>query len=147
MNLCDVLHQMMQESQAAAQPTDLRLGTVTKAEPLEISINPQMAPLQRSVLYLTESVVEKKITALAHSHTTGGLSHSHTADGAATSAALAGSYGSSQTLGDIVCYENGQALPTEEGYLLLNRGLQVGDKVLLLRVQSGQKFIVLSRIF
>ena len=114
MNLSDVLHQMMQESQAAAQPTDLRLGTVTKAEPLEISINPQMAPLQRSVLYLTESVVEKTLR--------GGPE-------------------------GMICSENGADLPAQGGTAALNRGLQVGDKVLLLRVQSGQKFIVLSRIF
>ena len=38
-------------------------------------------------------------------------------------------------------------LENEMGYLLLNRSLAVGDKVLLLRVQSGQKYIVLSRLF
>ena len=47
---------------------------------------------------------------------------------------------------NIICYENGQALPVEDGYIILNRALAVGDKVLLLRVQKGQKFIVLSRV-
>ena len=37
-------------------------------------------------------------------------------------------------------------LPVENGFIILNRGLAVGDKVLLLRVQSGQKFIILSRV-
>ena len=32
-------------------------------------------------------------------------------------------------------------------FYYLNRRLEEGDRVLLLRVQHGQKFIVLSRIF
>ena len=48
---------------------------------------------------------------------------------------------------DIVCWEHGKELPIEDGFIILNRKLETGDKVLLLRVQSGQKFIVLSRIF
>lgn len=58
-----------------------------------------------------------------------------------------GSVDSGGALSNIVCYENGQALPVENGYIILNRALEAGDKVLLLRVQNGQKFIVLSRIF
>lgn len=192
MQLRDVLYQMMQESLRAAQPADLRVGTVTGINPLEISINPAMAPLKREVLYLTAAVVEKKIpvlghahetdglahshtvSGLSHAHTTGGLSHTHAVDpestgGAAkaTGPALSGSYGSdtaltgiyptnvalsggvesTSVLGNVQCLENGTPLPVENGYIILNRALAAGDKVLLLRVQGGQKFIVLSRIF
>ena len=167
MNLRDVLNQMIQENVAAGQPADVKIGTVVSASPLEISINHQMAPLREGVLYLTEAVVEKKIPVLAHAHTTsglshthttGGLGHSHTLNGTDTSTSLTGSYQSSEGLAadvftsstelkNIVCYENGKALPAEGGYIILNRALAVGDKVLLLRVQRGQKFIVLSRGF
>ena len=58
MELRDVLQQMIQENTRAGQPTDLRIGTVTKADPLEITINTQMAPLRAGVLLLTECVVE-----------------------------------------------------------------------------------------
>ena len=128
MELSDILHQMMQQSLRAAQLTDLKIGTVTSAKPLEISINPAMGPLKQSVLYLTAAVVEKKIPVLEHTHSS--------ADGA-TGPALSG----------LACYENGAALPVQGGYLLHNRALATGDKVLLLRVQSGQKYIVLSRLF
>ena len=57
MELRDVLQQMIQENTRAGQPTDLRIGTVTKADPLEITINTQMAPLRAGVLLLTECVV------------------------------------------------------------------------------------------
>lgn len=39
MELRDVLQQMIQENTRTGQPTDLRIGTVTKADPLEITIN------------------------------------------------------------------------------------------------------------
>lgn len=158
MELKDVLYQMMQENMAAGQPTDLRVGTVTSEEPLEITINPAMAPLRRRQLYLTEPVVEKKIPVLTHKHYISTLAHTHTAPGGATGPALEGSYLGEDSLvsegfnailqdQDIVCWENGKELPIEDGFIILNRKLETGDKVLLLRVQSGQKFIVLSRIF
>ena len=68
MDLKDVLYQMMQENTAAGQPTDLRVGTVTREEPLEITINPATSPLRRRQLCLTEPVIEKKIPVLAHRH-------------------------------------------------------------------------------
>ena len=108
------------------------------------------------------------VSGLDHAHEVSGLGHTHTAEGGATGEALSGVYqtegalsGSYQTgdalaqdaytsdkrLEDIVCYEDGKPLPVEEGFIILNRGLTVGDRVLLLRVMRGQQFIVLSRIF
>ena len=158
MNLAETLYMMMQENSQAGQPTDLRVGTVTSADPLEISINAQMAPLKRGVLYLTESVIEKKIPVLTHKHYIQTLGHSHTAPEGQTTTDLMGQYlgesslassGADTTLQgqNIICYENGKALPIEGGFIILNRALDVGDKVLLLRVQNGQKFVVLSRVF
>ena len=111
-------------------------------------------------------MVEKKIPQLTHSHDTSGFSHSHTVSGlghthtsgsGSTGSALGGSYPTSTSLndtytsdsrlGEIAALENGKALPVEDGYILLNRGLAVGDKVLMLQVMGGQKFIVLSRLF
>lgn len=128
MELSDAIYQMIQQSQKASQPTDLCVGTVTSAAPLEITINTAMAPLRAPVLYLTSAVIEKKISALSHKHTVGGESTDIALDAA-------------------VCLENGVALPADAEYITINRALKTGDHVLLLRVQSGQKFIVLSRIF
>lgn len=135
MDLKDVLYQMMSESLRASQPSDLRVGTVTAVNPLEITINTSMAPLRSGILLLTAAVVEKKIPVLQHNH----VIHDTYTGG--------GSSGDNLMESDIICYENGQPLPVEDGYIILNRALEVGDKVLLLRVQSGQKFIVLSRVF
>lgn len=147
MQLKDVLYQMMQESQAAQQPTELCTGTVTSASPLEITVDTAMAPLRSPVLYLTSAVVEKKIPILEHTHEVSGLSHTHSAPEGTTGNGLTGSYPTEPALTEIACLENGEPLPVEGGYILLNRALQAGDRVLLMRVQHGQQFIVLSRIF
>lgn len=128
MELIQALQQIMQKNMQAMQLTNLVIGTVTAESPLEITSSTAMAPLRAGVLYLTESVIEKKIPILQHTHTT--------PDGATGSA-----------LESVVCQEDGKSLPVEGGYIILNRKLEVGDKVLMLRVQNGQKFIVLSRVF
>lgn len=147
LTLAEQLYFMMQSNQAALQPTDVAVGTVTRADPLEITINTAMAPLRREVLYLTQSVVEKKLPVLAHTHSTTGLEHIHTVGSSTTAGALNGTYQSSESLGDLAVLENGSPLPAKNGYIILNKGLAINDKVLLLRVESGQKYIVLSRIF
>ena len=147
MELRDILYQMMQENQRASQPTDLRIGTVTSADPLEITVDTAASPLRAQVLYLTEAVVEKKIPALQHTHEIATLSHTHSNSAGGTTEGLTERYPTEEALSQIACLENGKALPVEDGYILLNRALAVGDKVPLLRVQNGQKFIVLSRVF
>lgn len=81
MTLIDMIHKIVQETVSAMQMTEYVPGTVVSASPLEISINPAMAPLKSIVLIMTSGV---------------GV-------------------------------------------------LEQGDKVTLLRVARGQKFIVLSK--
>lgn len=127
MELRDVLQQMMDENRAASQPSELKIGTVTSENPLEITINTAMAPLRAGVLILTEPVIEKKIPVLQHTH------------GGQVPADLLQS--------SIICQEDSEGLPVEGGYIILNEGLKAGDTVVLMRVQNGQKFIVLSRAY
>lgn len=158
MNLAETLYKMMQDSMKAGQLADFVSGTVTSEAPLEITCDATMQVLKASVLILTEPVMEKKIPVLAHKHYISTLTHTHTCPTGATSPGLTGRYlgedslvseGASATLQqeDIVCYENGKALPIEDGYIILNRKLEQDDKVVMLRVNAGQRFIVLSRVF
>lgn len=129
MELKDIINYMIENNVRSSQPTDYCTGTVTSTSPLEISINSAMAPIKSGLLILTANVIEKKIPILKHIHII--------SDGSTCMSAL----------DDIVCYENGEALPVENGYIILNRALEVGDKVIMVKVQHGQKFIVLSRAF
>ncbi len=106
MDLKDVLYQMMQENTAAGQPTDLRVGTVTREEPLEITINPATSPLRRRQLCLTEPVIEKKIPVLAHRHRIQTLSHTHANSAGTTTTGLDGSY-----LGEYALVSEGRTPP------------------------------------
>lgn len=126
MELKDAIQQIVQSGVKSMQPADLRVGTVTSTEPLKISINPAMAPLEAPLLYMTQAVTDKRIIA--------------------PEGALRG----------IACVDKGETLDrgtytdpatgVTYDYVTINRALQRGDKVLLLRVQSGQKFIILSRV-
>lgn len=127
MELRDVLNQMIDENRSASQPSELKIGTVTSENPLEITINTAMAPLRSGVLILTEPVIEKKIPILQRTH--GGQVPADLLDGS------------------IICQEDSEGLPVDGGYIILNEGLKAGDKVVLMRVQNGQKFIVLSRAY
>lgn len=157
MNLVDALVMVSEGTAKASQPCDLEVGTVTTVNPLSVTRDVAQAPLTEAVLILTESVVEKKIPILDHIHHINTLGHSHTCPDGGTSTNLTGSYptltslvsdgANSDQTQNIICYEHGQPLPIEDGYIILNRALEVGDKVLLLRVQKGQKFIILSRVF
>jgi len=167
LDLIDTLHGIVEQSMDAYGLSDLAVGTVTKAVPLEVTIRESMAPLPQEVLHLTAAVIEKKIPVLAHEHITRGFRHRHTVSGlghahstpeGGTGDALDGFYPTSEALTPdaytsdkrlehIVCYEDGKPLPVEDGYIILNRALAAGDKVLLLRCMRGQQFIILSRIF
>ena len=113
--------------------------------------------MRSPVLILTEAVVEKKIPVLQHRHHINTLGHSHSCPDGGTSTNLTDSYPTLYSLasegadGDqsqnVVCYEHGNPLPIRDGYIVLNRALEVGDNVIMLRVQNGQRFIVLSRVF
>ena len=146
MELLDVIQKICQKNYAAMAPTDLVIGTVVSASPLQISLSAAMAPLNESVLYLTSAVVPKTLSSLSHSHGMENLEHRHTLGDSDTDSALEGEHQTAAALEQVVCTENGVPLPAD-GSITLNRGLGVGDNVLLLRVQRGQKFVVLSRVY
>lgn len=167
MELSDVLRQMMQQSMEGYGLSDMTIGTVTGTKPLAVKIREGMADIPQEALLLTAAVVEKKIPILKHKHITEGFRHSHRlpdlthahagAEGE-TGPSLEGSletetaldpdaYPSDERLDNIICYEHGKPLPVKDGYIILNRALAAGDKVLLLRVMRGQRFVILSRVF
>ena len=169
MDLADVIRQMMQQSMAGYGLSDMTVGTVTGVSPLAVRIRDGMADIPQNALHLTAAVIEKKIPVLEHLHITKGfrhthdlpdLTHTHSGDESETGPALDGSYETENGLqkdafdsdkrllkNEIICYEDGKPLPVKDGCIILNRALEVGDKVLLLRVMRGQQFIILSRVF
>ena len=143
--LIDVLQKITGNYMNNAGLTDLVIGTVTKVSPLEVTLVNTMLPLPAEVLILTESVVEKKIPITDHKHN---VTHNHVIHDTYTNGGSSeDSNVCSTELGNIICYEHGKALPRKDGFIILNRALGVGDKVIMLRVLNGQNFIILSRAF
>lgn len=167
MELADVMRQMMQESMEGYGLSDMTIGTVTSAKPLAVKIRDGMADIPQAAIRLTAAVIEKKIPVLKHEHITKGFrhdhalpdfSHNHTTEEGETGPALEDSwqtetaldqdeFTSDERLKEIRCYEDGKPLPVKDGYIILNRALEAGDKVLMIRVMRGQQFIILSRVF
>lgn len=133
MELIEVVQAVVQRTIKDSDLSDLVIGTVTKINPLQITEKNVSDPIPAQALLLTEPVIEKKITALKHNHQ---IKDSYTSGGTCADA-----------LSAVQCYENGKALPTDAEYITLNRALMVGDKVLMLRVSGGQRYLVLSRVF
>ena len=149
MEIADILHAMIEDSMRSYGLSDLAVGTVVSAKPLKVNVREDMDVLPEEVLWLTEPVIEKKIPVLEHfhSHALPDLGHSHSGEEVDTGSALEGALetedGLEQDVFDsdkrllekeIICYEDGKKLPVKDGFIILNRALEEGDKVLRLRV-------------
>lgn len=108
MTLLDALQQINRQGMEAAQLTDMAVGTVTSANPLEVTLDVHQAPLKAEVLVLTDAV------------------RGDSGDGFF------------QEVNGLLCAVWGQSSS--------GSSLTVGEKVLLLAVRHGQRYIILSRL-
>lgn len=145
MELIDVVQKLVAQTMQASGLTDLVVGRVTGVGPLSITEQDVRDPIPAVALRLTSAVVEKRFPVLSHRHE---VVHSHSIHDTYSGGGSCGEGGTcSEELGGAACYENGVKLPVKDGYILMNRGLEVGDQVLMLRVMGGQNYIVLSRVY
>lgn len=164
-NLLTVIQGIAVNAVQSTIPVQYCFGTVTKEDPITIRLNDGTIEISGKSILLTEPVVEKKITIQKHNHQWGDdlLKHVHSYINPAgsptpTSPPLNAETQTPITLANVddkvisgVCTEHGTDLPTDSNsdriVITINRKLEKDDKVLMLRVSSGQKFIVLSRLF
>lgn len=111
---------IMEAHIAASKPVHLNVGLVTASapDPLEISIDQKLV-LSADFLIVPESLMHLELQ-LQHVH-----SYTDSADSGTASK------------------QTDEALPDP---VIIRRGLGVGDRVLLLRVQGGQKYVVFDRV-
>ncbi|WP_066505547.1 DUF2577 domain-containing protein [Abyssisolibacter fermentans] len=102
----------------AVDLTDITYGVVTSISPLKIKID-QKLELPEQVLLLTSSVVRKEID-LKHVHEY----EDSTIDGSS----------------------NKQTKEAFNEKIVITEGLEVKDKVMLLKVNNGQKYVVLDKL-
>lgn len=128
------------EAVAAGQPVALCYGTVRSVEPLQIMAD-QKLPLEAEQLELTNAVqdcyIDVEISAYTENDRFMNGSHTHGITDTYTG-------GGSSDNGNLDTTHK-HAIKGRKRLKLCN-GLQVGEKVLLLRWQGGQKYLVLDRL-
>lgn len=118
-NLLGTLKKAATDAVNAGNPAAVMFGEVTKTNPLEVLVD-QRFTLPADFLLLPESLVHFEIH-LNHSH-------EYTDDSGSGSATK----------------QTKPALPAKP--IVIRRGLEAGDKLLLLRVQGGQQYVILDRV-
>lgn len=121
-NLNEVLKQLSLETYQSIMPTGIYFGTVISASPLKISVEQKMT-LTEKQLVLTSLVKDFSVN-MTVDHSTENKS---------------GGSGEASFAPHNHAYKGTKSFK-------VHLGLKAGEKVMLIRVQGGQKFIVLDRI-
>lgn len=137
--LVETLKRAAVEAVRATKPVNVCFGKVTGVTPLKINVEQKMT-LGQKQLVLSRSVTDYEVAVMVNMETASALgTHAHTVHG-------------EDDAGDAI------DLVTEQSNLIhahviagrktvtVHNGLVVGDEVILLRQQDGQKFIVLDRV-
>lgn len=116
----------------ASKPVNVMFGEVISASPLKINVE-QKITLEAAQLVLARNVTEHWVEMTVSHWTEDETEHTHAVHDTYTGG------GSSDPTAHKHAYVG------RKKYLLHN-GLIVGDKVILVRMQGGQKFIVIDRL-
>lgn len=119
-----------------AEMCEALFGKVVGINPLQVKIDPRLPPISEEALILTEAVIEKKIPVLEHKHTVEGSTPPAETD-------------EQLKKDEILVKENGHDLGLDESgeYIIINKGLEVGDGVILMQCHHGQRFVIMSRTY
>ena len=118
----NAIKQLSQAVTEQGKPTDIRYGTVVSASPLKVQISAELT-LPQSVLVVPQSLTDYTVSVSVNWNTTS------ESGGAGESAFASHNHGINGTKS-----------------ITIHNGLKVGDKVLLLRQQGGQSYIILDKI-
>lgn len=137
------------EAVEASKPCNLVFGTVTSTSPLKINVEQKMT-LTSAQLVLSRNVTDYKVKIEIDDTTENGgdinLSHNHLYSGTTgSSSSHSHSYsGTTDEGGNISIVHSHEIKGTKE--ITVKSALVVGDEVLMIRMQGGQKYIVIDRV-
>lgn len=148
----------------STNPVVFTFGTVTSADPLKVRVDSSTIEIGKESLILTANVVEKTVEIDKHTHGWGSdlLSHVHkyagqggpiTSDPCNASQAPFVNPAVDETVLSARCIEYGEKREGEEDdgktkiVVTVTRALKKDDRVIMLRVCSGQEWIILSRVY
>lgn len=134
--LLKTIKQAATDAVNASNPCGILFGTVTSNNPLEISIEQKMT-LSKEFLILTKNVVDYNVDVSMNWNTNEkslNANHNHSA-----------SDGVSVEQKNIDVSHNHAINGRKQ--LTIHNSLKNGDKVILIQVQGGQKYVVLDKIY
>lgn len=140
MNFSQAIRKVVKEYIEASMPTDIMIATVTTVDPISISLNSTMAPITISSIKLTSNCIEKTIDVLEHEHS---YYDSDTGDDSSGSRTRK----TEKILQNVQVYDNGVPLGRKGNKLIINKGLAVGDKVLVIQANAGNTYVILSKLY
>ena len=128
--LVKAMKKAARDEREASKPVNVFFGEVQAVSPLKINVEQKMV-LGEAQLVLTRNVTDHMVTVTVQWNTESHeVRHKHTGDE-----------------GDTGYTEVPHSHEIEGGKtLLIHNALKVGDEVILIRQQGGQKFVVIDRI-
>lgn len=124
----DSLKQLVSNVMGASQLSDISFGVVISPNPLQVQLNQKMI-LTDEYLILTNAVRDHAVD-ITVSWTTVDNTHKH------------GNGNNGQPTDDVTHNHGIQGRKK----ITIHNGLTAGEKVLLLRAQGGQKYVILDRV-
>lgn len=118
MNLTNLIKTAARQAVDASNPVHILFGEVTSIDPLEVNVD-QRFNLTADFLVVPESLTRYEVD----------LSHSH-------------SYQDNNGSGDTT--RTSEVALVEP--IVIRAGLQIGDKLILIRVQGGQKYVIFDKV-
>lgn len=135
-NMVQIIKQAATEATEAGKPVNILYGDVVSADPLKIKIDQKLI-LDKTFLVLTRGVTDYEVEATV-SHQTGAAgAHSH-------GHSVTTDKGKGST--DLHVEPDHTHSYSGKKVFQIHSGLKAGERVVMLRMQGGQRFLVLDRI-
>ena len=148
--MIEVIRNIIDEQMISFGLTDLAIGTVVSISPLKIKHTDRITINENQIL-LTEFVLEKSLK-LIHKHGVKGVkiskyTHTHKVEGA-TKKEQEHLHGIDlKTKPDEHSHDAEITIKDNLGAkIIIQEGLKNGDKVIMLKTEQGQKYVVLSKV-
>ena len=148
--MIEVIRNIIDEQMISFGLTDLAIGTVVSISPLKIKLTDRIT-LNENQILLTEFVLEKSLK-LIHKHGVKDVkiskyTHSHKVEGT-TKKEQEHLHGIDlNTKLDIHSHDAEITIKDNLGAkIIIQEGLKKGDKVIMLKTEQGQKYVVLSKV-
>ena len=136
MDIIKLLQKIIIETINAGKPCDLRYATVNSLSPLTITLEAVQLVITAPAVTMMETLKELAIDDFAHKHSYKDDNGEEEIDKE-----------TGEALTEIQCYLGGVGLgKNSQGKIIIRKGIAVGDKVVVIRANGGQEYLIIGRV-